>query len=98
MGLPWKFFESLACGVPLLVETGTYRAKLVEELDCGVVLKTGTPEDTIHAIVSLAKDTARHRSLSEAAKNAAIARNLNWEAMSVKLISVYDRLRQPTEH
>jgi glycosyltransferase involved in cell wall biosynthesis len=91
--LPWKFFESLACGVPLLVESGTYRAKLVEELECGAVLGSDTPEDALQVIVSMAKDTERHRCLSEAAKNAAIARNLNWEAMSVKLISVYDRLR-----
>jgi glycosyltransferase involved in cell wall biosynthesis len=96
--MPWKFFESLACGVPVLVESGTYRAKLVEELGCGVVPKTDCAEDTMRAIVSLAEDKRRQKRLSAAAKNAALARNLNWEAMSRKLVSVYDRLREPTEY
>lgn len=96
--MPWKFFESLACGVPVLVESGTYRAKLVEELGCGVVPKTDSAEDTMRTIVSLAEDKRRQKRLSAAAKNAALARNLNWEAMSRKLVSVYDRMRESTEH
>jgi glycosyltransferase involved in cell wall biosynthesis len=94
IGLPWKFLESMACGVPLIVESDTYRAKLVEELDCGIVLRNDRPEEALQAITSIAKDPRRHAALSAAAKNAAIARNLSWEAMSVKLISVYDSLRE----
>jgi glycosyltransferase involved in cell wall biosynthesis len=96
--MPWKFFESLACGVPVLVESGTRRAELVEELGCGVVPKTDGVEDTMRTIVSLAEDKRRQRHLSAAAKNAALAHDLNWEAMSRKLIAIYDRLRKPAEH
>jgi glycosyltransferase involved in cell wall biosynthesis len=96
--MPWKFFESLACGVPVLVEPGTRRAELVEELGCGVVLKTDGAEDTVRTIVSLAEDKRRQKHLSAAARNAALARDLNWEAMSRKLVSVYEGLRESTRH
>jgi glycosyltransferase involved in cell wall biosynthesis len=98
IGLPWKFLESIACGVPLVVESDTYRAKLVEDLDCGIVLRNDRPEEVLQAIASIAKDPRRRVALSTNAKNAAITRNLSWEAMSVKLISLYDTLRQPSSY
>ena len=64
----------------------------MEELDCGIVLRNDRPGEVLQAIASIAKDPRRGVALSTGAKEAAITRNLSWEAMSVKLISLYDTL------
>ncbi len=35
MTLPWKLFESVACGVPVLVESGTFRTTLLDASNAG---------------------------------------------------------------
>jgi glycosyltransferase involved in cell wall biosynthesis len=89
MTLPWKLFESLACGVPVVVDRGTNRAKLVGELHCGIVLDSDAPEDIAEVIVSLANNAKRHKEMSAAAKNSSV----NWEVTSKNLVSTYERLR-----
>lgn len=90
-GMPWKFFESLACGVPVIVENGTLRAQLVTKFECGLVLMEENPEYVAEAIVALAKDPARHHLMSVAAREGATL-EFNWEETSRKLVSVYTRL------
>jgi len=91
VGVPWKFFESLACGVPMLVEEGTLRAELVRKLNCGVILKSDEACDVSNAINSLADDPLYHHLMSNAAKSA--SSEFNWEAMSEKLVHVYRQLQ-----
>jgi glycosyltransferase involved in cell wall biosynthesis len=92
IALPWKLFESLACGVPLLVETGTLQAELVNKLRCGVVLESDDPEDVLQAITSLANDPDRRERMSQAARKGSVDLNYSWEAMSVRLINLYKKL------
>ena len=91
VGVPWKFFESLACGVPVLVEDGTLRAELVRRLNCGFILDSDTPSDVWNAINSIATDPAQRRTMSNAAK--AATSEFNWEAMSKKLVHIYKGLQ-----
>jgi glycosyltransferase involved in cell wall biosynthesis len=76
-----------------VVDTGTYRAKLVRELNCGIVLDSDIPEYVSRAIVSLAKNVHRHKEICAMAKKSSTVCNFNWEAMSAKLVSTYDKLR-----
>jgi len=92
MTIPWKFFESLACGVPVIVEAGTFRAKLVTDLGCGVVLESDHPDYVSQVIVSLTHNPNQYDKMCAVAKSAARARNFDWETMSIKLIHVYRRL------
>ena len=89
IGLPWKLFESLACGVPPIVDRDTLRATLVNRLRCGVVLEKDTPDYISRTIVSLAENSDQYRSMSVAARRA--ARDFSWEKMSRKLVDVYSR-------
>jgi len=92
MTLPWKFFESLACGVPVLVDPGTMRATLVNRFGCGIVLGSDHPDNVSRVIGSLAENGAEYKGMCLRAKDAADSSGFNWETMSVKLINVYSRL------
>jgi glycosyltransferase involved in cell wall biosynthesis len=93
--MPWKLFESMACGVPVLVARGSSRAKFVEKHRCGVVLPNDTSDFVAEVIRSLAEDPAQHQQMSTAGKQLAES-EFNWEAMSNKLIRIYEALRIPT--
>jgi glycosyltransferase involved in cell wall biosynthesis len=93
--IPWKFFESLACGVPVIVEPGTMRAVLVEELECGLVAKSNDPSDIMQDVLRLAGSSDAHQEMCRAARRAS-ARRFNWEAMSIKLCDVYERVTLAT--
>jgi len=95
VSLPWKLFESLACGVPVIVEQGTLRAKLVRELGCGIVLENDDPEYVSQVILSLANNPDRSRKMCAEAKSACTALKFDWETMSEKLIRIYRRLPLP---
>jgi len=90
VALPWKMFESLACGVPVIVEADNLRAAFVEKFGCGVVLKDDAPSYVADVIVSLAEDSGRHHSAGAAARKAAM--QFSWEAMSKRLVHVYSEV------
>jgi len=92
LAVPWKFSESLASGVPVLVERGTVVARLVEQFGIGLVLEDDNPEGILKMIVSLAKDPSRHHEMSTRARDAAAALDLSWEVMSLRLSDIYRRL------
>jgi glycosyltransferase involved in cell wall biosynthesis len=92
MTIPWKFFESLACGVPVIVESGTLRAELIKNLKCGIVLESDDPRDISDAILSLAKNHDQFDEMCAKAKCASTALGFSWEAMSTRLTGVYKRL------
>jgi len=94
LALPWKLFESLACGVPVIVEANTFQAKLVSEHKCGIVLENDDPTYVSESIMSLARDQTHHGQMSEAARGVSSSLGFTWEAMSRRLMIVYARLPQ----
>jgi len=94
VSMPWKLFESMACGVPVLVGRGSSRAKFVEIHGCGVVLTSDAPDYVAEAIVSLAERPAPIGRMSKAGKQLAES-EFNWEMMSERLVGIYDRLQMP---
>lgn len=86
VGLPWKFFESLACGVPMIVEADTLRAKLINMYRCGVVFDNDDPSHVAEVISSLAEDRGRCQDMKLAARQAASL--YSWETMSEKLVGI----------
>jgi glycosyltransferase involved in cell wall biosynthesis len=89
--MPWKFFESLACGVPVIVERGTVRAAFVKELECGRIVESDDPYEVAQVILELAASPEQHHEMCSAAKRAS-ASSFNWELMSTKLINVYEHM------
>jgi glycosyltransferase involved in cell wall biosynthesis len=96
IALPWKFFESLACGVPVAVESNTLCAKLVNDLHCGIVLKTYDPREVAQAILFLEENRISHQEMCTNARNASTLLKFDWETMSARLIAVYNALEQPS--
>jgi glycosyltransferase involved in cell wall biosynthesis len=90
-GMPWKFFESLACGVPVIVEQDTLRAQLVRALGCGIVLDDDDPHHAAEAIAALVRDPRQLHSMSVAARKAGVS-EFSWEAASRNLVDIYVRL------
>jgi glycosyltransferase involved in cell wall biosynthesis len=92
MTIPWKFFESLACGTPVLVESSDFCASLVQHFKCGVVLSGDDANYVAQAIQSVADDPDRQSEMCIEARNAARQMNSTWEAMSTKLVDIYRNL------
>ena len=90
--LPWKLFESMACGVPVIVDSGTFRSQIVEKFQCGIVLESDDPDQISQVIATFAHDPDRHYRFAKAAR-AATTLKFNWEAMSDEIVSIYEKLR-----
>jgi glycosyltransferase involved in cell wall biosynthesis len=89
---PWKLFESMACGVPVIVDSGTFQSKIITKYGCGLVLKDHAPETIRQQIVSMSRDRVECRIMSLAGQKAAEI-EFNWEKMSRRLIEVYSQLK-----
>ncbi len=92
LAIPWKFSESLACGVPVIVGRDTLCAELVERFACGFVLRDDSTNAVVGEIVALARDQRAHDNMSVAARNAATSLGLYWEIMSDRLRLIYATL------
>jgi len=88
LAMPWKFFESLACGVPVIVNKNALIAEYVHDLRCGVILESLDPEYVSETLVAIARDVECHRKMRSAARKAASA--FNWERVSQRLIDIYE--------
>ena len=91
VAMPWKLFESMACGVPPMVGARTIRARLVEKLKCGVIVESDEPTKIAQAILSIANDPERRHKMGLSGKQASMT-EFNWQAMSKKLIGIYKGL------
>jgi len=76
---PLKLFESLACGVPVIVSDWPGMADLVREHQCGIVIPPGDSNALAYAVAELAADpvSARAMGLRGAAE---VRKNHSWEA------------------
>lgn len=92
VSIPWKFCESLACGVPVIVEAPSIRAELVEEYGCGLVLRKDDPHVVSHAILRLATHPDEYHIMCARAQYASNKLGFDWETVSEKLINIYERL------
>jgi len=93
--IPWKFFESLACGVPLVVEKDTIRADMVRKFKCGVVLESDEPSYVSQVILSLVDRPSDYQNMCVKAKSA-FSLQFSWETMSIKLVHMYRNLLNVT--
>jgi glycosyltransferase involved in cell wall biosynthesis len=86
--IQWKFFESLACRVPLIVDKGTYRAALVRKYGSGVVLESDDPHEISLLILSLAADTRTNFTFDTKSGPP----DFVWEGAGRKLTEIYKRV------
>jgi glycosyltransferase involved in cell wall biosynthesis len=90
--LPWKFFDALACGVPMIVEAGTLRSKLVDKFSCGWILNSLDAESIRKLLLDIYGNPNLYRKTVQAVRVANSILDISWENMSEKLIRIYDAL------
>jgi glycosyltransferase involved in cell wall biosynthesis len=90
--IPWKFSESLACGVPVIVSDQTLVASIVRRFDCGIVLDRDKADYVAGTIERIASDEGTQRAMQIASEKAADVLELNWEMASSRLVAVYNHV------
>ncbi|MBW2278416.1 MAG: glycosyltransferase, partial [Deltaproteobacteria bacterium] len=88
--IPHKLFQCMTLGRPVLVSDCRPIARIVRELNCGLV--HGSDDDSEMArLIEKLQDPELRRSLGAAGRSGAQAR-YNWESEGRRLASFYDRI------
>jgi len=88
---PTKFFDSLACGVPVVISDMGRIRELMGDRPCGVVVNSLEPEPLADAIEELIGDAERRHEMA-ANGLALIKESCNWGIMEKRLLSAYQEL------
>jgi glycosyltransferase involved in cell wall biosynthesis len=84
---PLKLFESLACGVPVIVSDWPGMADFVREHQCGIVVPPGDPEALAQAVAQLASDPDRAREMGKRGAEE-VHRKHSWDAKAEETLQV----------
>ncbi len=85
---PTKLFESMACGVPVVVSATGDMPEIVRAADCGVVVDATDPASIADGLERLAADPARLAQMSANGIRAAHDR-YTWEAVRESFLAPY---------
>jgi len=88
LGLPNRFFELWANGIPAIVSRHTNIARIVEEIGGGIVVDN-TPDSIAEAFHCLAKDPGIAVKMGKAGR-AAIESRYNWKSAFQELLDLYN--------
>lgn len=75
---PLKVFETMACGVPVIVTDHPGQADLVRSLGCGIVVPADDPAELARSVDRLAGDPERSRRMGTRGHEAAVERH-SWK-------------------
>lgn len=84
---PIKLFESMACGVPVVVRDGTLAADIVRRWRCGVVISP-TSDGFSAELISLREKADKLDGLAASGRNA-FRKAYNWGLMQARLFGLY---------
>lgn len=84
---PIKLFESMACGVPVVVRDGTLAADIVRRWSCGLVTDR-TSDGFLAELISLKEQVGRFSGLAASGRNA-FHQAYNWDLMQARLFGLY---------
>jgi glycosyltransferase involved in cell wall biosynthesis len=90
-GLPNRFFECWANGVPVITTAGTEVAKIVSEKGGGIVIKNNSPQEIANAFLQIAKSKNLRDQLSKQAFEN-VSKEMNWEANFKDLVGFYKEI------
>lgn len=76
---PLKLFESMACGVPVVVSATGGMDRLVEEIGCGLPVPPGDADALALAVATLATDRATAAEMGRRGREAAVGEH-SWAA------------------
>jgi len=87
---PIKLFESMACGVPVVVRGGTLAAEIVKSWNCGIVLDIPRTSFSTE-LMTLHHNPKMLGSYGEAGRKA-FRQEYNWDLMQARLVRLYSEL------
>lgn len=76
---PLKFFEAMACGVPVVASDLPDIGEIVREHGCGLTFPAGDPDALARCVAELAADPGRARQMGARGREAAVAL-YSWDA------------------
>jgi len=85
---PTKFFDSLACGVPVIVSDMGGIRDLMGDEPCGIVVDSLEPEVLAAAVEELAADPERHHAMAENGLRL-VKESCCWDLMEKRLLEAY---------
>ncbi|MGB9781557.1 MAG: glycosyltransferase family 4 protein [Moorellaceae bacterium] len=88
---PNKVFEAMMLAKPVVVSRGTGIERLVEEVNCGLVVPYGDVAALEAALARLAKDPALRQRLGENGRRA-YEEKYSWDIMRNQLLELYSKL------
>jgi len=93
VGMPWKLFESVLCGTPVLVTRGSYSHVFVRKYRCGAWADPESAEDLLEAIAAIRNGEAKE-AIDFASQ---FGKDFSWERMEERLLSTYAELEKNTK-
>jgi len=87
---PNKLFESMASGIPIIVNDHTPMANIVKEENCGLIVPFENNNALREAIFRIKDDQALQQKLGNNGRNA-YANKYNWKIMEQRLMGIYDQ-------
>jgi glycosyltransferase involved in cell wall biosynthesis len=88
---PIKFFESLACGVPVIVSNFPGMSYFVHQHNCGLVVPPNSPEAIAEAVRQLAQNEDIAREMGRHGR-VAVEKDHSWDRRAEQTLSVLDSI------
>ena len=89
--IPHKLFHSMHVGTPVLASNCDPLKRIVTEVDCGMVFRSGSPESFAAAVASLAEDSNARAAMGRRGREA-VKERYNWDATARPLLELYASL------
>jgi len=85
-----KVYESMACGVPVIVSDTAGQADMVTAEQCGLVVTAGDPVDLARAVGRIVADPQSAAEMGRRGREAAVARH-SWAARARERMAITER-------
>lgn len=93
---PNKMFEYMAAGLPVIASDFPLWREIVDGSKCGLLVDPLNPAEISNAMQWILDNPEEAVEMGQRGREA-VERYYNWEAESVKLVSLYRRLTSPTQ-
>lgn len=87
---PLKVYESMACGVPVIVSDTAGQAEVVISENCGLVVKPGDAADVARALAQIVNDPEAAAAMGRRGREAVVARH-SWAVRARERLAIVAR-------